>query len=64
MIQCTSAVRYNKNIVYKIAPKKKQPYCTISNGCIPRLPLMYATQTLLFSAGIIASTTKLFEVMK
>jgi len=28
------------------------------------LPLMYATQTLLFSAGIIASTTKLFEAMK
>ena len=28
------------------------------------LPLMYATQTLLFSAGIITNTTKLFEVMK
>ena len=64
MIHCTSAARHNKSIVYKIAPKRKQCYCIISNGCIPRLPLMYATQTLLFSTGIITSTMKLFEVMK
>jgi hypothetical protein len=65
MIHCTSAARHNKSIVYKIAPKRKQRYYTISKAAsLAGLPLMYATQTLLFSAEIITSTTKLFEAMK
>ena len=45
MIHCTSAARHNKSIVYKIAPKRKQRYCTISNGCIPRWPSSHVRHT-------------------
>ena len=48
MIHCTSAARHHKNIVYKIAPKRKQRYCTISNRQISPETPFYANTIYLF----------------
>jgi len=48
MIHCTSAARHHKSIVYKIAPKRKQRYCTISNRQISPGTPFYANAIYLF----------------